>query len=105
MPAIALGEGQSQVFSKTGTGNNCNFSVITTTDESSSKVTIGGFGVVREGDRVASHSASGCGVDTSVITSYSSKVSVEGRGVARIGDEYTSDNIIISGSSKVFIGV
>lgn len=104
MPQAALGEGQSAVQSQTGAGANCASSMMTTSDEASSIVTIEGYGVVREGDRVAPHPITGCGTDLSVITTFSSKVTCEGKGVARIGDEYTSDNTITSGSSKVIIG-
>jgi uncharacterized Zn-binding protein involved in type VI secretion len=106
MPAIALGDGNSRVFSKTGRKRRCRFPVRTTTDECSTKVLVGGIGVVRAEDQVAPHNASGCLPDTSTLTAStaSSKVFCEGKRVAHIGSQYTSDNIITSGSSKVFIG-
>lgn len=105
MRAIATGDQTCVVLSLTGSGDECRFPTITSTNECSDKVTVGGFGVVTEGDMVNPHSkASDCSTDTSVLTTFSSKVTIGGKGVGRIGDKYTSDNIIISGSSKVFIG-
>jgi uncharacterized Zn-binding protein involved in type VI secretion len=76
----------------------------TVTGQGSSTVLINGFGIVRDGDLVGAHPRSGCGPDVSTLSSFSATVFVEGKGVGRIGDQYTSDNIIISGSSNVFIG-
>lgn len=104
MPAVARGDHQDSVISKTGTGDNCDDPVTTSTDERSDKVFVEGTGVVREGDRVAPHNKSGCSTDTSVLTSFSSKVFVQGKRIGRIGDQYTGDNTIISGSSRVFAG-
>jgi uncharacterized Zn-binding protein involved in type VI secretion len=104
MPAAARSSGQDDVFSKTGTGKFCSRPVQTVTNEGSENVLINGFGVVRQGDSVGSHAAGGCGPDLSVLTSFSSTVFINGKGVGRIGDEYTPDNIIISGSTNVFIG-
>lgn len=103
MPAIATGDGSCRVFSPDGTGKDCKFPMITSTDVCSSKVFVGGIGVVTQGDRIAPHNKSDCVPDQSVVSSFSSKVFVGGKGVARIGDSY-GDNIIISGSSKVFVG-
>lgn len=105
MPALARGFTRDQVFSETGVGYECRSPMTTTTGISgSSKVFVEGFGVVVDGDLVGPHNASGCSPDVSQLTSFSSKVSVGGKGVARIGDRYGSDNIITSGSSKVFAG-
>ena len=103
MPAIATGDGSCAILSISGSGKDCKFPMITYTDQCSSKVFVGNYGVVRKGDRIAPHSKSGCVPDTSVLTSFSSKVFVEGEPVGRIGDSY-GDNKIISGSSKVFVG-
>jgi uncharacterized Zn-binding protein involved in type VI secretion len=102
--AVATGDETCQVLSFTGSGKKCRFPIMTTTDECSTKVFIGGIGVVREDDRIAPHDKSGCVLDSSVVTSFSSNVYVEGKGLARIGDRYTSDNIIASGSPAVFAG-
>lgn len=104
MPAIATGDKSCVVLSKTGNGKKCRFPRITFTDECSTKVFVGGYGVVRKDDAVDPHNKKGCIPDTSVVTTFSSKVFVEGKGAARIGDKYTDDNIIITGSSSVFIG-
>lgn len=104
MPAAARGDGTESVFSKTGTGDECNDPMTTSTNLCSDKVFVEGIGVVRQGDRVASHPKSGCSTDTSVLTTFSSKVFIEGKGAGRIGDQYTGDNTITSGSAKVFFG-
>jgi uncharacterized Zn-binding protein involved in type VI secretion len=108
MPAIATGDGPSGtpsiVFSLTGNGKDCRFPVTTKSGEFSDKVFVEGAGVVTIGMRVFPHPNLNCGVDESPLTQASSKVFVGGLGVARIGDEYTSDNIITSGSAKVFVG-
>jgi uncharacterized Zn-binding protein involved in type VI secretion len=108
MPSIALGNGPSgspsTVFSLTGTGKECRFPVETTTGEFSDKVFVEGRGVVHIGLKVFPHPQSGCSTDESELSTASSKVFVGGFGVARIGDQYTPDNTITSGSSKVFAG-
>jgi len=104
MPAAARSSGQDKVFSKTGTGYLCGSPVQTVTNQGSSDVFVNGYGIVRQGDLVGVHAAGGCGPDLSVLTTFSSTVFINGRGAGRIGDEYTSDNIIISGSRNVFIG-
>lgn len=105
MAAIARGNARDKVLSRTGSGDDCKYPKNTTTGENSSdKVFIEGFGAVVEGDRVGPHSKRNCVPDTSTLTTFSSKVLVGGKGVARIGDKYTDDNIIVSGSAKVFVG-
>jgi uncharacterized Zn-binding protein involved in type VI secretion len=108
MPAIAFGNGPSgtpsNVFSMTGSGDNCDSPVETTTGEFSDKVFVEGRGVVHIGLKVFPHPQSGCSTDESELSTASSKVFVGGFGVARIGDQYTPDNTITSGSSKVFAG-
>jgi uncharacterized Zn-binding protein involved in type VI secretion len=104
MPNAAMGSGGSQVQSLTGSGSNCAFPIMTSTDICSSKVTIEGKGAVRVGDKVSVHASLGCLPDISTLTVGSSKVTVEGLPVGRVGDLYTSDNIIITGSSQVIIG-
>lgn len=103
MPAIVTGNNTCQVQSPDGTGSNCAFPMVTSTDECSSKVFVGGFGVVCQGDKVAPHNKTNCIPDVSVLTTYSSKVFVGGKGVARIGDAY-GNNIILTGSGYVFSG-
>ncbi len=104
MPAAARGNGRDKVFSKTGTKKNCRAPVLTATNGCSSDTFINTFGAVRLDDVVQLHSASGCGPDTSVLTKASTTVFINNKGAGRIGDEYTSDNIITSGSQTVFIG-
>lgn len=105
MKSIVTGSGSCIVFSLTGAGYKCRFPTLTTTNECSSKVTVNGFGVVCQDDMVADHPKSDdCSSDTNTLSTYSSKVTINGKGVARIGDKYGSDNIIISGSSKIFVG-
>lgn len=104
MPPAARMSGTDRVFSKTGTGKNCPAPVTTATNAGSSDTFINGIGAVRIGDVVAPHNAAGCGLDSSVVTLASSKVIINNRGAARIGDQYTSDNIIVSGSSNTFFG-
>ena len=104
MPAAAIGNGKSTVFSITGAGYKCRFPLTTSTDQCSSKVFIGTDGAVFVGNRIQAHPKSGCGPDTSTVTTGSSKVTVEGQPMARVGDQYTSDNTITSGSFKVMVG-
>jgi len=104
MPSAARASGTDTVFSKTGTGKNCPRPVTTATAEGSGDTFFNGKGAVRAGDMVQIHNAAGCGPDMSGLTTFSSTVFANGRGVGRVGDEYTSDNIITSGSGDVFIG-
>lgn len=104
MPEVARGDGVDTVDSLTGSGFNCASPLTTATDVCSATVFVEGTGVVREDDRVKAHPKTGCGTDTSVITTFSATVYIEGKRVARKGDNYTSDNTITSGSATVFIG-
>ena len=74
----------------------------TITGSGTNNVYVNGFPVVTQGDRVGTHPAGGCSPDLSTLTSFSSTIFVGGKGVGRIGDQYTSDNIITSGSENVF---
>lgn len=106
MPAVARSDGNDKVFSKTGTGKDCNYpnpSVVT--GAASCEVYANNYKIVRESDIVGAHLASGCEiVDISTMTEGSSTVFIGGKKVARIGDNYGSDNIITSGSYDVFVG-
>ena len=102
MPAVARANGADRVLSRTGIGRNCANPVQTVTNEGSPNVFVNGIPVVRQGDQVGTHNASGCSPDTSKLSTYSGTVFVNGKGIGRIGDEYTSDNTIISGSTTVF---
>lgn len=104
MPAVARAGGVDRVFSITGVGKNCAFPVQTVTGTGTCEVYINGSKAVVEGDQVGFHAARGCAPDTSTVTTGSGTVFIGGKKVARIGDNYTSDNIIISGSTTVFIG-
>ena len=104
MPAAARAGGVDKVFSISGSGKNCSFPVQTTTGIGTCEVYINGSKVVRGDDQVALHAYYGCGPDTSTMTEGSGTVFVGGKKIARIGDNYGPDNIIISGSTNVFIG-
>jgi len=105
MPAAARGNGVDSVLSQTGSGLNCAFPLVTSTDECSSNVFVNGTGIVREGDRVTPHAALGCTpIDQSPLTTFSSTVFINNKGAGRLGDQYTSDNTITSGSPNTFVG-
>lgn len=104
MPAAARGDGRDTVFSKTGAKRKCRAPMMTATDECSTDTFINTYGAVRIDDVIQLHPASGCGPDRSVLTKASTTVFINNKGAGRIGDEYTSDNIITSGSQTVFIG-
>lgn len=104
MPPVARGEGADTVFSKTGSGRRCQSPTDTTTDVCSGDVFVNNKGVVRNGDKVGAHAASGCGPDNSTLSLYSGSVFANNKEIGRIGDEYTADNIITSGSANVFAG-
>lgn len=103
MPGAARGDQVDTVQSLTGVGSNCNSPVVTATDECSEDCFAEGVGIVRQGDEVAQHNASGCGPDDSKLTEFSPDVFINGKGAGRNGDFYTSDNEITSGSTKVKI--
>jgi uncharacterized Zn-binding protein involved in type VI secretion len=104
MPAVARSAGNDRVLSRTGTGYLCGSPMQTVTGTGSPNVFVNNIAVVRQSDVVGVHPAAGCSTDTSTLSTYSSTVFVNGLGIGRIGDEYTSDNIIISGSTNVFAG-
>jgi hypothetical protein len=79
----------------------------------SSKVFAQGFGVVREGDAMASHPDGNPCTSTAInhaptLSTFSDKVFVEGKGIGRVKDKYNSDehydHEINKGSTKVFAG-
>lgn len=106
MAAIATGNGGNPVLSATGSGPGCGSPLMSATAACSSNVFIGGKGVVRQGDAMASHNRSGCVPEAPTLSSYSSTVKVNGKGVGRVGDNYAGDgsNIIQPGQSKVSAG-
>lgn len=101
MAELVVGNGIDQVQSPDGIGPQCASPTIQYTDECSSKVTIGGYGIVCAGDKMSSHNGPGCSTHQPGLSSYSSKVTIGGKGVARKGDVYGGDHIIITGSAKV----
>jgi uncharacterized Zn-binding protein involved in type VI secretion len=107
MPAVARANGTDTVFSPDGEGPgkpNCRLPLNTNTGPATvTNVLIEGVPVVVEGDLPAAHNRTGCIPDTQVLSTFSSKVFVNGKPIGRIGDNY-GDNIITSGSSKVFAG-
>jgi uncharacterized Zn-binding protein involved in type VI secretion len=105
MPAIARADGIDTVFSFTGVGKGCARPLNTVTGSSTiTTIFVGGSPIVVQGDLVGSHPAGGCGPDLSTLSTYSGTVFAGGKGVGRIGDQYSSDNLITSGFSTVFLG-
>ena len=106
MPAAARGFVGDNVFSRTGFGRGCRSPMVPLpkTFLGSTSVFINGFGAVRLGDAPTPHPTIGCVPDPSLLTTGSSSVFINGFPAGRIGDLYTLDNIIISGSTNVFIG-
>lgn len=108
MPGVARAEGIDKVFSLTGTGKNCGSPMTNPpmTGPATCAVYVDGYPVVRKDDVVSEHHSAGCGIDVSVLTTYSGTVFVGpgGKNIGRIGDQYTPDNTIITGSSTVFCG-
>lgn len=104
--AVARGDGVDSVLSATGSGPGCAFPLVTQTDECSGDVFVNGTGVVRFGDRVATHTRSLCITENPTLSTGSSTVFVNGARVGRLGDNYQGDgtNIITSGSLNVFCG-
>lgn len=103
MPAVARSQGADGVLSPDGTGKNCAFPMnVTTGSATQTKVTADMKPVVVQGDKPQPHPMPGCNtIDQQPLSSFSSKVSAAGKKVGRIGDMY-GNNIITSGSSKVF---
>ena len=102
MGGVARSGGADSVFSPDGSGYKCRAPLTTSTGPATqTRVTAMGIPVVVEGDQVAMHTLSGCGPDTSTLSSYSSRVSACGKKIGRIGDMY-GNNIIISCAPKVF---
>ena len=100
MPEVARGSGADSV----ATGHGCD--ATTVTDECSGDVFVNGIGVVREGDKTASHlvpSGKDCVSHTVPLTTFSSSVYVNGKRLGRKGDAY-SGHTITSGSADVFAG-
>ena len=98
MPGIARGQQTDSI----STGHSCDST--TTTDECSSKVFVGGIGVVRAGDNQTEHNQPDdeeCVPHTLALSSYSSNVFAEGKGVGRKNDTYGAETIT-TGSTKVF---
>jgi len=104
MPEVARGDQVDTVDSLTGSGGNCAFPLVTATNVCSPNVFANETGIVREDDLIQPHPKPGCVTDTSVVTTFSASVWVNGKRAARKGDQYTSDNIITSGSPTVFFG-
>jgi uncharacterized Zn-binding protein involved in type VI secretion len=106
MPAAARGFLADNVFSRTGFGRGCRSPMVPLpkTFSGSPSVFINGVGAVRAGDFPTAHPITGCFPDPSVLAPGSATVFINGFPAGRIGDLYTADNIIISGSTNVFIG-
>jgi uncharacterized Zn-binding protein involved in type VI secretion len=127
MPGAALGSGQSTVVCTDGVqGTICHFNfsgipdkwlwnvgVTSASDDCSTTVFAGGYGIVREDDVMAAHPD---GVPctpvpvnhTPALDTYSSTVYIDGKRAGRIGDTYNKGtpfvHTITTGSSTVIIG-
>lgn len=102
MPAIA--RVTDTVLSPDGFGKDCAFpGVVPIAVGNTLNVTANGLPIPVLGLPVPPHPVTGCGPDTSVLTTASTTVTIGGLGVARIGDLY-GNNIITSGSTNVFVG-
>ncbi len=100
MGLVVRGNGRDRVLSKSGRGFKCKVPMMTSTAQCSPNVRANGIGIVRTGDRVRLHPRAGCSPDISIAIGRT-RVLVNGRNAVKIGDKYTSDNIIIGGSSNV----
>jgi uncharacterized Zn-binding protein involved in type VI secretion len=106
MPEVARKDMTDTVASPDGSGVCSADPSTQATDEGSSRVFIGGIGVVRQGDKMKLHLYDGpCDTPHQpVLTTYSTNVYVEGRGIGRKGDAYGGDHIITTGSTRVYSG-
>lgn len=107
MPGVARGNGVDTVAVPHGAVSGpgvCMTPTISTTDECSSSVFVGGVGIVRLGDNMAVHIGPDCVPHTVPCSSSSSSVIIEGKFAARIGDVYGGDHVITSGLASVIIG-
>lgn len=102
MPGVARKDGTDTVAAPDGapgtpceSGFQCDSPTTQYTDEGSSTVTIGGIGVVRQGDKMTTHTTIPCGCPshTPPMVSCSAFVSVEGKRLARLGDLYIADGV------------
>lgn len=104
MPAVARAFGIDSVASPDGAGFNCAAPTTTSTGPTTNnRVFSDGLLVSHFGDTVAPHAITGCGLDSQTLSLVSSRVFVMGKGIGRLGDQY-GDNVITSGSSRVFAG-
>ena len=86
MPFVAIGDEKAAVT----TNHGCD--LVTTSDECSSKVFIGGTGVVLYGHKTAEHSiesGTSCVAHTVTLSTCSAIVFAEGKGVCRQDDTYS----------------
>lgn len=127
MPAVALRDGQSIVECTDGIrGSVCQTTAgtpvkwnwdapfISASDEGSTSVKIGGYGVVLEGSAMQAHPDGALCVATAVnhaptlLPPAGGTVYIEGKLVGRVGDKYNVgtpfDHVITTGSTTVFIG-
>ena len=106
MPAVARGDHTDTVDSDTGSGINCPNPLTTSTNECSGNVFVNGIGVVRKGDKVTSHTKSGCKNESPSLGTFSATVFANNKNIGRKGDNYPGDgaNTITSGSKNVFAG-
>lgn len=104
MAAVARAFGVDSVASPDGAGFNCASPTTTSTGPTANnRVFSDGLLVCHFGDIVAPHAITGCGTDSQSLDKVSTRVFVMGKGIGRIGDQY-GDNVITSGSSRVFAG-
>lgn len=106
-PALGIPTGApDSVLSADGFGTDCVYPGVATPILIGNpfNVYVNGFAPPVLGQPVPPHPVSGCAPDLSVLSTGSTSVFIGGLPVARIGDLYGPRNIIISGSSNVFIG-
>ena len=102
MPPVAHANAQDSVFSPDGRGKNCRFPMDTVTGPTeNNRVFADGLLVCHESDIITPHTRVGCVTDEQTLNAVSTRVFVIGKGIGRIGDLY-GDNVITSGSSRVF---
>ena len=99
MPAIARKDATDTVAINHAT---CQGSTVT--DEGSSNVFVNGIGVVREGDKVKSHTPSppACPSHAPPLSTFSPNVYANGKKIGRLGDQFECGASISSGSPDVY---
>lgn len=104
MAAVARAFSIDSVASPDGAGLFCASPTTTSTGPTANnRVFSDGLLVCHFGDIVAPHAITGCDTDLQSLDKVSTRVFVMGKGIGRFEDQY-GDNVISSGSSRVFAG-